>query len=123
MKNAIAVVSLLATLMSTVHAHAAIRENGGFLVPAAAVLNFVSIGAGVDTELKNQIDTLIQTYKEAGLVQQHTIESRGIEGEIQMCVRLNEYDASKALNTQLETLIQNRPQPLTQLSFTSSCPQ
>jgi len=119
MNYATTLFSLMATLVFSFGSHAVIRENGGFQVPSAAVLNFISIGAGIDKEIKSQVDALIQLRQEAGQVDQYLSQNLGMEGEARICVRLKDYDASVELNTQLDDLV--RSSSLTQIKFTASC--
>jgi hypothetical protein len=119
MKNAIALMCL--TLFTSAYpAQAGVRENGGFIVPAAAKIEFVSPGNGIDHDLKTTIDALIQEYKNAGLVQVYTEKRWGIEGEVTLCVQLNDLEASRTLNQQLVELVKTG-QRKTNLKFVASC--
>ncbi|RYZ85317.1 MAG: hypothetical protein EOP06_16495 [Proteobacteria bacterium] len=101
-------------------AKAGIRENGGFLVPSAAELNFTSPGNGIDNGLKNAVEALVESYHSAGLVHSYKKNGYGREGETKICVQLNEIEASRRLNRELKELV-DRSERKTNLQFISSC--
>jgi hypothetical protein len=101
-------------------AKAGIRENGGFLVPSAAELNFTSPGNGIDNELKDAVESLVESYQSAGLVRSYKKTGYGREGETKLCVQLSEIEASRRLNRELKELV-DRSERKTNLEFISSC--
>lgn len=101
-------------------AHAGIRENGGFLVPSAAQISFISPGNGIDQDLKDKVEALVASYQDAGLVRYFTQTRLGMEGETTLCVQLNEIEASRRLNHELVSLVE-RGDRRTTIKFVSSC--
>lgn len=112
--------SALALSILAPTANAGIRENGGFLVPSAAQLNFFSPGNGIDRDLRDAVEALIQEYQAAGLVRYFTKSGYGMEGEVTLCVQLKELEASRRLNQEIQELVA-RGQRKTTLKFISSC--
>jgi hypothetical protein len=110
----------LALITASFSAHAGVRENGGFLVPAAAKLEFISLGAGIDVDLQKTVDALIRDYEEAGLVEEFTKNQWGMKGEVTVCVLLNELEASRELNRQLADLVR-AGKGITNLEYVASC--
>lgn len=121
MKSLIARMSLFGLVIAAAQSGAVIRENGGFMVPSAAKIEMISIGAGIDTDLKNKAEALILLQSKAGLVEQYVNEIYGFEGETRICVLLNDYDASIALNTQLVELVEAGKPGLSHIEFVASC--
>ncbi|WP_413288149.1 hypothetical protein [Bdellovibrio sp. HCB337] len=110
----------LVLLAAPLFAQAEIRENGGFIVPAATQINFFSPGNGIDHALKDKVDALIQRYKDAGLITVHTEKHYGFEGETLVCVEISDINASRKFNVKVEKLIK-KGQRKTNLEYLSSC--
>ncbi len=94
--------------------------SGGFMVPAAAKIQFFSPGNGIDHTLKVAIDALIIKAKDQRLVLEHTETGFGIEGEVTVCILLNDFFAAKEFNQQLIDLV-GQSQRKTKLEFVSTC--
>jgi hypothetical protein len=115
MKKFIFALFVLATVSTS---FAGPLASGGLKAPAAAKLKFYSIGAGIDEELKDSVDEIISDYAVAGLVAEQRSSGYGPEGEVEVCVLLNDYHASVALNTYLQKITQKR---MVNLSFHPDC--
>ncbi len=115
-KNTFVIAALI--MSSTAFAGKTISA-GGFQTIAAAKINFVSIGSGIDHTLKNKVDRLIRKHQAQNLVEQYTQANMGFEGEVSICVKLNDFDAAFALNTKLEELVSHGK--YTTIEFDSSC--
>jgi len=115
-------ITLLAVLLFTtpLFAETNIRENGGFVIPAAAKIEFYSPGNGIDRELKTKVDAVIQEYKDAGLVAVYKEEIVGMEGETNICVLLTDVWQSQKLNVALVELLKTGLNK-TNIKFASSC--
>jgi hypothetical protein len=113
--------SLLASVsLVSAKSHAVIRENGGFVVPAAAVIELVSRGNGIDTELKNSITKLINRVEEGGYIAERKEKIIGFEGEVAICVLLNNLEVSQKLNQKLLDLVSQKPD-VANIKFVSDC--
>jgi hypothetical protein len=100
----------------------AAREGVGFKVPVALQVNFISIGAGIDFELREQVEQLIAEETELGNVVDLRTEHPGFEGETQICVELKTVERVFEVEQKLRELhAQSKTPKLTSISTRGPC--
>jgi hypothetical protein len=116
-------VLLTLVVLSTSVAGASIRESGGRGGATAVYVDFRSFGTGIDRTSLRVTEQMINTAIMNGEVIEKTIEQKGREGEMLICVRLTTDNARwrfiKALAPQILADRQVNPRRTAVLVWTS----
>jgi hypothetical protein len=132
MKNALSLVGCLfllascqfekgTALQSTSGVKSAVTA-GDILVPTGIILDFISIGSGIDNVAFDTAQSIISNHVSLGEVEEVKQENWGREGERKVCVNLKSYDFLKGLRSELEDAgVMFAKSNLVQFKFVNDC--
>lgn len=116
--------SKIAGLLLTIaglNAFAIPHETGGFVVPMAIEIQYVSIGSGIDSEFKGAVDNLLAFKKVSGQISYVKESGWGHEGESTVCIQFNSFNDADATLNEIAALKNTVPSRFTQVRSLGSC--
>lgn len=116
--------SLFAALLAVLFAgktFATPHESGSKKAPFAVEIQYISIGAGIDSDLKQKIESLMAPKMLLQKIDYIKISGWGREGESTVCVQFRSYKDTFETYQQVEDLIQQTSSRFTKVELRGDC--